>query len=681
MRRILALTFAAGLTLTLAACVTPVAGPEFPVNTTTTGTQSAPAVASVGPDSNFVIVWSGGGAQDGDQTGIFGRMFDASGAPLGGEFLVNTVTAGYQDLPNVASNSAGNFVVAWTHLSGSPGYEIRARRFDPSGTPQGVEIVVNTFTTGSQVVPDVAIDAAGNFVVVWASGPGQDGDAYGVFGRRFDANGNPLGGEFQINEETGGSQGLPRIAMGPAGDFIVAWESPQDLSDGGVVARRYGSNGNPLGGEFLVNRTEEFAQGKPDVALDAAGNAIIVWTSYAQDGDGDGIYGQRLDPSGNKIGPEFNINTITAEFQGRPGVAASPSPDRFTVTWQSNNANDPGIASQEFDQTGRRSMMEFPVNGNGTGAQIQPAIAAQPNGQFVIVWASEAVDADFGISARVGGFPRVEFTRVDVAHSVTGSARAGASNLNGMLEVGEHVNVEPAYRNLGTAPLALTETLTSITGFPGPTYSIDDDTADYGTLDPDEIDDCFGNAGGCFTIGVVGTRRRAARGCADLRRTFVPLFRAGRDGSHRRKFSRRAPHQSLLRVHREPLSQLGHHRLRGRQLLPGQPGNAGTDGGLPPQVALRRGFHSGARDRNGVSRRSGRQSLRALDRGARARGHHGGLRRRQLLPGQSRDAPADGDFSSQDEERRGLCASERSRPLRGRHRLPEHGLQLHRGPL
>ncbi len=145
----------------------------------------------------------------------------------------------------------------------------------------------------------------------------------------------------------------------------------------------------------------------------------------------------------------------------------------------------------------------------GTGAQIQPAIAAQPNGQVVIAWSSEAVDgSEFGIAARVGGYPRVELTRVDVAHSI-GESPNGAANNNGVLEVGEHVNVEPAYRNLGTAPLALTETLTGILGDTGPTYTIDDDTADYATLDPNELDDCFGNAGGCFTIGAVGERPEA----------------------------------------------------------------------------------------------------------------------------------------------------------------------------
>ncbi len=40
--------------------------------------------------------------------------------------------------------------------------------------PEGPEFQVNTYTTGDQESPDVAMDGAGNFIVVWQS-YGQDG--------------------------------------------------------------------------------------------------------------------------------------------------------------------------------------------------------------------------------------------------------------------------------------------------------------------------------------------------------------------------------------------------------------------------------------------------------------------------------------------------------------------------
>lgn len=80
-----------------------------------------------------------------------------------------------------------------------------------SQAPVGTEFQVNAHTTANQAYPTVSADADGDFVVVWQS-TGQDGSNYGVFGRRVTANGIPLGGEFQVNFYTTGSQFAPSVA-------------------------------------------------------------------------------------------------------------------------------------------------------------------------------------------------------------------------------------------------------------------------------------------------------------------------------------------------------------------------------------------------------------------------------------------------------------------------------------
>src|SRR4029077_16050544 len=83
---------------------------------------------------------------------------------------------------------------------------------------------------------------------------GQDGDRDGVFGRRFDSDGNPLGGEFPVNTYTTANQYGPSIASAPSGDFVVVWAGDyQDGSSVGIFGQRYDSAGIPLGGEFQVN--------------------------------------------------------------------------------------------------------------------------------------------------------------------------------------------------------------------------------------------------------------------------------------------------------------------------------------------------------------------------------------------------------------------------------------------
>jgi len=323
-------------------------GPEFRVNSWTSSSQQSPSVAS-GPGGRFVVVWQSY-FQDGDGLGLFGQRFDAFGAPQGSEFPVNAQTTDGQFSPRVATDADGNFAVVWA--SGPDGSQSEAflRLFDAAGTPQGVESQVNTFTTGRQEDPSVGFDAAGNFVVVWASGGYQDGDSIGVFARRFSAAGTALGGEFPVNVTTLGAQRNPVVAYDRNGNFVVAWSSSTGDGDGaGVFARRFNSAATPLGGEFRVNLWTTSYQGFPSITPMEDGGFIVVWRSSFQDGDDVGAYGRRFDASGTAVGSEVRVNTYTTGAQQMPVVSASPDGD-LVVTWfsQGQDGSFNGIYAQRY---------------------------------------------------------------------------------------------------------------------------------------------------------------------------------------------------------------------------------------------------------------------------------------------------------------------------------------------
>lgn len=79
--------------------------------------------------------------------------------------------------------------------------------------------------------------------------------------------------------------------MNSAGEFVIAWTSDsQDGSTGGVYAQRYDANGVAVDGEFLVNTTTAGHQDYASVSLNAAGEFVITWSSYDQDGSFWGVY-------------------------------------------------------------------------------------------------------------------------------------------------------------------------------------------------------------------------------------------------------------------------------------------------------------------------------------------------------------------------------------------------------
>lgn len=225
-------------------------GVEFQVNTYSTFLQAYPRVAA-SPDRSFVVVWGSGSyfsSPDGGSSGVFGQRFDSMGSRAGDQFQVNSYTPGYQERPAISSDIDGNFVVVWQggdYYYGQDGnYSgIFGQRFNSAGEPQGSELQVNTYTPQYQLRPSVDFDGVKGFVVAWQSGDlygNQDGSYSGVFARRFDGNGQPVGNEIQVNSFTSNDQAYATVCADDVGHLVVAWHSVgQDGSDSGVFARRY----------------------------------------------------------------------------------------------------------------------------------------------------------------------------------------------------------------------------------------------------------------------------------------------------------------------------------------------------------------------------------------------------------------------------------------------------------
>ncbi len=319
-------------------------GAEFQVHSSPANDRRSPAVAVDG-DGDFVVVWQTGEG-DGDARGVFARRFDASGAALGGEFQVNNYWTGLQGRPAVAMTSGGDFVVAWQsrYQDGSE-YGVVARLFDDEGVPITDDILVNTYTPGDQTSPSVSADAHGNFVVVWSSA-GPVGDQRDIWGRLFDAAGEPLAGEFVVNSYTPDLQSGADVVRDASGNFAVVWANGAVGEFPDLKARLFDDSGNPLADDFQVT-TNTADRPEIDVGLD--GDLVVVWQSHGMDGDSWGVFGRQFDPSGAPTGEEFQINTFTTGPQLHPALTTQ-STGQFVVVWGSHPmAFDGDVFGQRFD--------------------------------------------------------------------------------------------------------------------------------------------------------------------------------------------------------------------------------------------------------------------------------------------------------------------------------------------
>ena len=198
--------------------------------------------------------------------------------PVGPEFQVNTTALGNQTLRtnqrSVAMNAAGDFVVLWESdwAAPAPGPLLYAQRFNAAGVKQGGELPVTPILHRGQSAASVAMDATGNFVVAWDN---QGIAPQGIYVQRFGADAAKQGGP-QFMSALGDD---PSIAMDADGDYIVAWAESNITRD--VFALRFDALGN-LKGNMIVANFHVEVENEPAVAASPDGGFVISCARLAR---------------------------------------------------------------------------------------------------------------------------------------------------------------------------------------------------------------------------------------------------------------------------------------------------------------------------------------------------------------------------------------------------------------
>jgi ELWxxDGT repeat protein len=362
--------------------------------------------------------------------------------------------------PAVATFSNGDFVIIWSRRSGAvygsngvvdSGEKIVGQRYNSLGDPTGDEFVVNeTFPKHPDADPAIAVLQDGGFVVTWTSGfprfndtTTPDGSSAGVFGQRYDANGNKVGSDFQVNTISSDDQYDSSIAALSNGGFIVAWTSVNASSNTRQVSiQRYDANAIKVGGEIGIPNTYD----TPSItALGNGGFAVSGDQSlqfYNSDGTrvGNGIFPSSMTEN-PVLGAGFRsvsaLNDGGLVILGQAG--SSLVAQRYTANGVRNGnavivpggtpASVEGLSNGGFIVVSHKTLnntqaQRFDANGNPVGVAFDirdPAssgfggrensefiqensnIAALSNGGFLVTWAERRalVNTTFDIRARI----------------------------------------------------------------------------------------------------------------------------------------------------------------------------------------------------------------------------------------------------------------------------------------
>lgn len=384
---------------TLQGYSTPSTEGEFWVNSNIADYQGFSAVAALA-DGGYIISWVNN-LPDGSSLGIYAQRYDANGNAVGGETHINTSPPSYQNSVGVTALADGGYIISWgSHQDGS-GSGVYAQRYDVEGNAVGVETRINAVTAGNQFAPHIAALANGGYAATWYSN--HSGGTYDIYVRLFDAGGNALGTEFRVNTYTANDQTTAEITASQDGGFVIAWSSSlQDGSGSGVYEQRFDASGNRIGGEIQVHTTTLVDQRIEDIVTLDDGGHIIVWLSN-HGGNNTDVFTQRYDANGNRVGGETRVNTTLPNYEGDARITALDD-GGYVVVWSScplDGAWNFEVYAQRFAANGNRVGGETRINTYTNDGQQLPDVAGLPDGGYVVTWTSGLQDGSLsGVYAK-----------------------------------------------------------------------------------------------------------------------------------------------------------------------------------------------------------------------------------------------------------------------------------------
>jgi hypothetical protein len=200
------------------------------------------------------------------------------------------------------------------------------------------------------------------------------------------------------------------------------------------------------------------------------------------------------------VGTEFQANNYTTGDQVNPSVAMDSDGD-FVVVWESSgqDGSSEGIFARRFDSAGALVGAEFQVNSYTTSSQSRPSVATDSDGGFIVVWESLGQDGSGrGVFAqRFGVIPSAENCPAIVDSTCTGGFSKG------LLLIKEESGKEKLVAKLIKGPMIAQTDFGDPLAAAGTTYNLciyDDTSVLVGELEVDRAGDtnCSGGAADCW---------------------------------------------------------------------------------------------------------------------------------------------------------------------------------------
>lgn len=311
---------------------------------------------------------------------------------IGSEFQLNEPRewGDNWDQPSITYLHGGGFVATWSNPGVSAPVGIKAQIFDARGNAVGENFQVNSTALLRQDSASVKALNNGNFVVTWVT---HNPDASRtILGQIFDPNGVRVGEEFVVADSPFHSLD-PSLEALSGGGFVVTW-TDVDASVTGLFAKLYDADGNAQGSSFQVNTSQDGYERSGSVAALEDGGFFVIWSRTYPVGVGAkaNVYGQRYDANGAQVGSEISIGASPAYFPAASLIGLEDG--GYLIAWVKEVRTslpagrwqaDDQVWAQRYDANDAKIGAAFNV-GASPGAIYNPVLASLSDGGFVVTW-------------------------------------------------------------------------------------------------------------------------------------------------------------------------------------------------------------------------------------------------------------------------------------------------------
>lgn len=320
----------------------------FAFSSTLTQEGAMPAVA-LSREGSTLAFWDYADTV-GTGVGVACRSLDAGGNLSSGQLTVSTDAA---DTVAAAHLSNDNVAVTWQVYS--PSDAIRSVIVRPDCTPLGPVVTVST-TTGT-TGPHRAHAASNSSTVLYSWI--QDGDVHIRTGNNAQLTG--VDTTLVTHTATQEVEAARVVPMGIGFGVIVRWADSGSATPGPGKIELYQVNatGMQVGTAHLITDQSkgDFISGVQSfgAATSTGGTTMVVWHVCDDNGTTCDVFGRLIAADGSMLGDAFMVPTTTDGDQTAPSVVALP--DAFAVAW-----NDESHKAPDEQGTAVRARIFYPPN-------------------------------------------------------------------------------------------------------------------------------------------------------------------------------------------------------------------------------------------------------------------------------------------------------------------------------